>query len=119
MPAERGSDVYPQEEGGSISDFLQNDNLHKLLEKSHLTQTQLQTALIWQKRRQAGEPISNEDAEVPRGETTVSRGAFYRSLSQAKKNIKRSLATLALASVAGLVEQDDLEDILKQLRTNL
>lgn len=93
---------------------LKDDPLAKtLLENSHLTRVQFATFLIdvlWSTSQ-----ISPSDGE-PRlrsGRRQVSKGAFNRSLSQARRNVIRSIYTVFLLAYFGLFDSPKLEPFLR------
>lgn len=105
------------EEGQSAIDSslesLSNDRLAKiLLENSHLTKVQFASFLIdvlW-----PGQRSSNADGRHTRpGERKVSKGAFNRSLSQARRNIIESIYTVFLLAYFGLFDSPKLEPFLR------
>lgn len=93
---------------------LKNDPLAKtLLENSHMTEVQFATFLIdvlW-----PASQISHDDEESrPRsGRRHVSKGAFNRSLSQARRNVIRSIYTVFLLAYFGLFDSPKLEPFLR------
>jgi len=86
-----------------------------LLKTSHLTPVQLETLLIdLLAESVAGKPIRFEDKallRVSRG--PVSRGAFNRTLRQARRNVVRSLYTVMLLGYLGVLESPRLEPYLE------
>lgn len=89
--------------------------LQKLVQRSHLTQIQVDTVLTWKQRRENGQPIKKSSNLVESGSRTVTRGSFYRTLSQAKRNIAKSVNTLILAAILGLVDEDALSSLSRLL----
>ena len=81
-----------------------------LLERSLLTEIQLETLLIdLAIEDQVGDHIPYEDKASIRRRTTskssgVSRGAFNRTLSQARRNVTRCLYTMILLAYLGLLD---------------
>ena len=93
---------------------LRDDPLAKtMLANSHLTEVQFATLVIdvlW--------PASNiaprRGAFQPRsGRRRVSKGAFNRSLSQARRNVIRSIYTVFLLAYFGLFDSPKLEPFLR------
>ena len=89
--------------------------VQKLVQRSHLTQIQVDTVLTWKQRRENGQPIKKSSNLVESGSRTVTRGSFYRTLSQAKRNITKSVNTLILAAILGLVDEDALSSLSRLL----
>lgn len=89
---------------------LREPMLRILLERSLLTKVQMETLLIdLAIEDQVGDHIPYEDkASIRRKSTSkdtgVSRGAFNRTLSQARRNITRCLYTMLLLAYLGLLD---------------
>ncbi len=89
---------------------LQEPILRALLERSNLTEVQLETLLIdLVIEDQLGSHISYESKATLRSKTSsrslgVSRGAFNRTLSQSRRNIVRCLYTMLLLSYLELFD---------------
>ncbi|MFW9931088.1 MAG: hypothetical protein ACFFDR_00315 [Candidatus Thorarchaeota archaeon] len=89
---------------------LREPMLKILLERSLLTDIQMETLLIdLAIEDQVGDHIPYEDkASIRRKSTSkssgVSRGAFNRSLSQARRNVTRCLYTMLLLAYLGLFD---------------
>jgi hypothetical protein len=91
---------------------LKDDRLARtILQNSHLTEVQFVTLLIdvlWP----PSQPSREE--EVPRsGRRQVSKGAFNRSLAQARRNVIRSVYTVFLLAYFGLFDSPKLEPFLR------
>jgi hypothetical protein len=91
-----------------------NDPMVKILSKnSNLTKIQLETLLI----DVLAENIS--DKQLKYGEKArirflaVSRGAFNRSLSQARRNVIQSIYTILLLGYLGILEEMSLEPYIE------
>ena len=92
------------------------DPLTKILaERSHLTKTQLETLLIdVLVEEMAGKDVGYElksKMRPPQG--GVSRGAFNRTLSQARRNVIRSMYTILLLGYVGILETTRLSSYLE------
>jgi len=88
-----------------------NDPLTKiLLENSQFTQIQLETLLIdILAGRIADKKIScTEKSKMRLTEKKISRGAFNRTLQQARKNMTRSIWTVLLLGYLGVLETPSL-----------
>lgn len=77
---------------------------------SSLTRVQVETIKL-QRALQAGQ-INMDDALNIRKNFSISRGTHYRILEQAKKNIARSLFTVASAVQLGLVKPEDVQRLI-------
>lgn len=99
-----------QNELQNLLENLENDRILKiLLENSHITKTQLETVLIeilstnYQEKR-----IKTEEKAKMRLKGKVSRGAFNRTLKQAKTNIIRSIFTIFILGYLKIADSSTL-----------
>ena len=98
-----------------ITDSL-NDPIAKILTKnSSLTKTQLETLLIdILSENVAGKPLKyDEKARLRLLKEGVSRGAFNRTLRQARKNVIKSIYTIILLGYLGFFESTQLDPYLE------
>jgi hypothetical protein len=93
-----------------------NDPIVKIISKnSHLTATQLETLLI----DILSENIAvkslkyDEKARLRLTKAQISRGAFNRTLKQAKQNVTKSIYTVILLGYLGLFETTTLDPYLE------
>jgi hypothetical protein len=94
----------------------QNDPITKILAKnSHLTKTQLETLLIdVLSENIAGKPLKyDEKARLRLTKAKISRGAFNRTLKQAKGNVTKSIYTVLLLGYLGIFESTTLDPYLE------
>jgi hypothetical protein len=91
---------------------LKDDRLARtILQNSHLTEVQFATLLI-DVLRPASQP--SHGGELPRsGQRRVSKGAFNRSLAQARRNVIKSIYTVFLLAYFGLFDSPKLEPFLR------
>jgi len=92
------------------------DPLMKILaERSHLTKTQLETLLIdVLVEEMAGKDVRYElKSKMRPTQGGVSRGAFNRTLSQARRNVIRSMYTIFLLGYVGILETTRLSSYLE------
>jgi hypothetical protein len=82
---------------------------------SSLTRIQVETLKI-QHNVLRGE-IKIDNALKIRKSSGISRGTHYRILAQAKKNITRSLFTVAIAVQMGLVKSEDVQKLISSVST--
>ena len=91
---------------------LKNDGLAKtILENSHLSEVQFATLLIdvlWH----TSQPSSQDEGPRSR-RRQVSKGAFNRSLAQARRNVIKSIYTVFLLAYFGLFDSPKLEPFLR------
>jgi hypothetical protein len=73
---------------------------------SSLTRIQFETLQLHLAVRQA--KINVQDALKRGKKSPISRGTHYRILAQARKNVKQSLFTVAVAVQIGLLKQEDV-----------
>ena len=93
-----------------------NDPIVKIIAKnSHLTKTQLETLLIdILSENIAGKPLKyDEKASLRLTRARISRGAFNRTLRQAKENVIKSIYTVLLLGYLGVFESTTLDPYLE------
>jgi len=93
-----------------------NDSIVQiLLKNSHLTKTQLETFLIdILAENIANKPLKcDEKARLRLTKAKISRGAFNRTLKQAKSNIIKSIYTVLLLGYLGVFESTTLDPYLE------
>ncbi|MCS7124182.1 MAG: hypothetical protein NZ932_02035 [Candidatus Bathyarchaeota archaeon] len=92
------------------------DPVVKILAKnSHLTKVQLETLLIDVLAENiAGKPIKyDEKAMLRLTKAKISRGAFNRTLKQAKENVIKSIYTILLLGYLGVFETTTLDSYIE------
>ena len=87
--------------------------IEEISDLSSLTKVQLETLELHIAIRK-GE-INLRDALRRRKVNGISPGTHYRILSQARKNVKRSLLTVAIAAQLGLVKAEDVQRIISAI----
>ena len=93
-----------------------NDPIVKILSKnSHLTKTQLETLLIdVLAENTAGKSLKCEEkAKLRLLKTGISRGAFNRTLRQARRNVIQSIYTILLLGYLGVFEDTCLDPYIE------
>ncbi len=93
-----------------------NDPIVKILsEKSNLTKTQLESLLIdFLATNIAGKTLNNEEkARMRLSKAEISRGAFNRTLRQARKNVIQSMYTILLLGYLGVFNNIRLDPYLE------
>ena len=93
-------------------DKLRDDRLARtLLQNSHLTEVQFATLVIdvlWRTTQ------SSPENNGPRSDRRkVSKGAFNRSLAQARRNVIKSIYTIFILAYFGLFDSPKLEPFLR------
>jgi hypothetical protein len=94
----------------------QNDPITKILaSNSHLTKTQLETLLIdVLSENISGKSLKyDEKARLRLTKAKISRGAFNRTLKQAKENVTKSIYTVLLLGYLGIFESTTLDPYLE------
>lgn len=83
--------------------------------RSHLTKIQLETLLIdVLSENVAGKPLKyDEKAQLRLIKSKISRGAFNRTLKQAKENVVRSIYTVLLLGYLGVFESTTLDPYIE------
>jgi Glu-tRNA(Gln) amidotransferase subunit E-like FAD-binding protein len=93
-----------------ITESALNSSPETIADLSSLTRIQVETL----KTHLAvnNNEINMKDALKSRKTSGISRGTHYRILAQAKKNVKRSLFTVATASQLGLLKPEDVQKLI-------
>ncbi|HJX22786.1 MAG TPA: hypothetical protein VJ574_00015 [Candidatus Bathyarchaeia archaeon] len=88
-----------------MDDLLKDSILTLLLSRSQLTRIQAETLFIEALTNDLAERTLNSDvkAKIRSKNKALTRGAFNRTLSQAKSNIRRSIFTILLLNYVGLL----------------
>jgi len=95
-----------------IKSRLDRDPIFKyLLERSSLTQAQLDTYLI--DCITTNKKVKLKEKTAMRDRKNVSGGAFIRTLRQAQINLKRTVYTLILFQYLGLLEERAINKLLQ------
>ena len=81
-----------------------------LADLSSLTKIQIETLQLHVAIRKA--EINVSQALQKRKNFGISRGTHYRILSQARKNIRESIFTVAVAVQLGLIKQEDVQKLI-------
>ena len=117
---------YPQRQMGEtrnwreramllIDETLQDRLLSALLSRSNLTKTQFETLLV----DQLGHDMANKRltrdnmTELRRKHKGISRGAFNRTLRQARENVVEAIHTILLLGYSGLTESPSIAPFLE------
>jgi hypothetical protein len=91
---------------------LKNDKLaRKILENSHLSEVQFTSLVIdvlWSTSQGSSENVGSRFRR-----RRVSKGAFNRSLAQARRNVIKSIYTVFLLAYFGLFDSPKLEPFLR------
>ena len=94
----------------SVEDVMREPILKLLLARSNLTEAQLETLLIDLVIEDMGVSVSSYEMKAryrsrkSAAKRGVSRGAFNRTLAQARRNVMRSIYTMILLSYLGLLD---------------
>jgi hypothetical protein len=108
--------------------MLQDPITQILADNSHLTQVQLETLIIDYLLDGFSQKTPDYEAKAAlrhlasksKGSRGVSRGAFNRSLAQARRNVTKSIFTLVLLGYLGFFESPSLmryQDLAEQIRS--
>lgn len=93
-----------------------NDPIAKILAKnSHLTKTQLETLLIdiLSENISSKQLKYDEKARLRLTKAKISRGAFNRTLKQAKENVIKAIYTVLLLGYLGIFETTTLDQYVE------
>jgi len=77
------------------------------MKNSSLTKTQLSAVLSYVQ----GDHVTSDSDVYKLSGKRVTKGAFFRSLTQARQNIEQSLYTLTLLVYEGVISQRDIDNI--------
>ena len=108
--------LYLKEKAQNWLKYSLNDPMVKILAKnSNLTKIQLETLLIdVLSENVAGKPLKyDEKARLRLLKEGISRGAFNRTLKQAKKNVIKSIYTIILLGYVGIFESTQLDPYIE------
>ncbi|MEM2929529.1 MAG: hypothetical protein QW797_01490 [Thermoproteota archaeon] len=84
--------------------------VEKLLEESILTSKQLNALLLYSNSM---ERKIVKEGYVELNGRKISKGAFFRTLSQGKKNVRKAVITLILMSYVGLMDTNQFSAIMQ------
>ena len=98
-----------------VKDSLGDPIAKILVKNSHLTRTQIETLLIdILSENIVGKPLKyDEKARLRLLKGGISRGAFNRTLNQAKKNVIKSIYTIILLGYLGIFESTQLDPYIE------
>jgi len=97
----------------SLARFRDDPLAKTLLANSHLTEVQFATLLIDVLWPASQMPLRDGEFQPRSARRHVSKGAFNRSLSQARRNVIRSIYTVFLLAYFGLFDSPKLEPFLR------
>ena len=106
----------------SISKVLGDPIIRLLLKSSNLTPVQFETILIDIIGRMNQEKVLNYDEKRKLRSKTVSRGAFIRTLTQARERVRKAIYTILLLSYLGVLDSsffEDYQQLFERLREYL
>jgi hypothetical protein len=98
-----------------ITSTLEEPFVKIMLEKSCLTKIQLETLLIdvLSENLQESKVTGQEKAKLRLKKAGVSRGAYIRTLKQAKKNVLKTIYTILLLEYLGILEGRSLSTYIE------
>ncbi|MEM3823557.1 MAG: hypothetical protein QXH87_01345 [Candidatus Bathyarchaeia archaeon] len=98
-----------------LTNALNDPIVRTLAKNSHLTKTQLETLLIdILAENISGKQLKyDEKARLRLSKAKISRGAFNRTLKQAKENVIKSIYTVLLLGYLGVFEDTTLDPYLE------
>jgi hypothetical protein len=106
--------LYLKEKAQNWLKYSLNDPLVKILAKnSNLTKIQLETLLIDVLAENISDKSLKYEEKARIRFLAVSRGAFNRSLRQARRNVIQSIYTILLLGYLGILEEISLEPYLE------
>lgn len=106
--------MYFKEKAQNWLKYSLNDPMVKiLLKSSNLTKIQLETLLIDVLAENISDKALKYDEKARIRLLAVSRGAFNRSLRQARRNVIQSIYTILLVGYLGILEEISLEPYIE------
>lgn len=98
-----------------ISDTLRDQIVSVLLERSNLTRVQFETLLVDQLGHDmANKWLTRDDmAQLRKDQGGISRGAFNRTLKQARENVVEAIHTILLLGYSGITESPSIAPFLE------
>ena len=106
----------------SIFRVLRDPIIHLLLKSSNLTPIQFETMLIDVIGRMNQEKILSYEEKRKMRSKPVSRGAFIRTLNQARERVRRAIYTILLINYLGILDSsffEDYQQLFERLREYL
>lgn len=97
-----------------LDETLQDRISAALLSRSNLTKTQFETLLVDQLGHDmANKRLTRDDmSELRKKQARISRGAFNRTLRQARENVVEAIHTILLLGYSGLTESPSIAPFL-------
>lgn len=92
-----------------INEIMKLTGLKELINQSSLTEKQFRILLLWVKMNEYD--IKKDNKIYVNHDVRISLGTFYRMLSQARRNIKKSIVTMILLIISDLISQEHLDTI--------
>jgi hypothetical protein len=92
-----------------INEIMKLTGLKELINQSSLTEKQFRILLLWVKMNEYD--IKKDNKIYVNHDVKISLGTFYRMLSQARRNIKKSIVTMILLIISDLISQEHLNMI--------
>jgi len=98
-----------------IDETLRDRILSTLLQRSNLTRIQFETLLVDQLGHDmANKRLTRRDmAQLRRDQKEISRGAFNRTLRQARENVMQAIHTVLLLGYCGITESPSIAPFLE------
>ena len=98
-----------------LDETLQDPILAALLRRSNMTKAQFETLLVDQLGQDmANKRLTRDDmTELRQKEERISRGAFNRTLRQARENVVEAIHTILLLGYSGLTESPSIAPFLE------
>ena len=106
----------------SIFRVLRDPIIRLLLKSSNLTPIQFETMLIDVIGRINQEKVLSYEEKRKLRSKTVSRGAFIRTLNQARERVREAIYTILLINYLGILDSsffDDYQQLFERLREYL
>lgn len=82
-----------------------------LVNQSAITRRQLETLLSYVKVASGEMTLKEAASETPKGVVTI--GSYYRTVNQARRNVRESLVTVLISLWLGLVKVEDVRRLFE------
>ena len=109
------TESWPEGTRSAIAETLRDRLLMTILQRSNLTRAQFETLLVDQLGHDmANKRLTRNDmAKLRRDRVGISRGAFNRTLKQARENVVEAIHTVLLLGYCGMTESPSIAPFLE------
>ncbi len=98
-----------------IIDELNPKVIDIFIRESYLTKRQLEILLDFYQRKILSKAIQNRRGKVRLNDKVISRGTYYRILSQARRNIIKAIITIIIVTSLNIVSRHDITTLINRI----